>query len=158
MKAFSVLLISALVVLGSAQTDDRVVVNIYSESLCPDCMDFFETSFKQAVNTADFELICKYDVFPYGNAHQTKVGSEWQFTCQHGAEECYGNLLEVCAFYYLDDSIKYKWLVCLEEQISVSYNFNTAAQTCYMTYGVSTATATSISDCVKGTQGNDLQH
>lgn len=35
-------------------------------------------------------------IYPYGNANERQVGSEWEFTCQHGADECDGNMVETC--------------------------------------------------------------
>lgn len=32
---------------------------------------------------------------PYGNAKESQQGSTYTWTCQHGTNECFGNLLEV---------------------------------------------------------------
>ena len=35
-------------------------------------------------------------LYPYGNAHENRTaGGEWEFSCQHGEQECRGNILEV---------------------------------------------------------------
>lgn len=35
-------------------------------------------------------------LIPFGNAKESQKDGKWVFECQHGAEECYGNLLEAC--------------------------------------------------------------
>lgn len=50
------------------KSDDRVKIDIYTESLCPDCIEFMEGSFEKAVNLEDFRTICDYNIYPYGNA------------------------------------------------------------------------------------------
>jgi len=35
-------------------------------------------------------------IYPYGNANERQAGSEWTFSCQHGAQECDGNMVETC--------------------------------------------------------------
>lgn len=71
----------------------KVKIDLYSESLCPDCLAFIRGSLKTAANTKDFWKICDFNVIPYGNARTAKNGTSWAFTCQHGARECQGNLI-----------------------------------------------------------------
>lgn len=76
---------------------EKVKVDLYSESLCPDCLAFIKSSLKTAANTKDFWKICDFNLYPYGNAKRSQNGSLWNFTCQHGVKECQGNLIEACA-------------------------------------------------------------
>jgi hypothetical protein len=75
---------------------DRVNFTIYYETLCADCRQFIITQVWFAYQAvAD---IVNLTFIPYGNAHEvyrpeTKL---YQFYCQHGADECYGNLIHVC--------------------------------------------------------------
>lgn len=76
---------------------DEVTVDVFIESQCPGCMSFVNNSLKRALATPDFEKIAIIKLYPYGNARQTQqADGSWSFTCQHGAVECYGNLLEAC--------------------------------------------------------------
>ena len=74
---------------------DRVNLSIYYETLCPDCREFIAS---QVWNAYQSILdIVNITFVPYGNAKElyrpeTKL---YQYYCQHGAEECYGNLIHV---------------------------------------------------------------
>ena len=74
--------------------DGKVKIDLYSEPLCPDCLQFIRGSLKTAANTKDFWKICEFNLIPYGNARRTQNGSNWAFTCQHGVKECLGNVIE----------------------------------------------------------------
>ena len=63
-----IILLLSIVLL--ALSDDRVNIDIYTESLCPDCVQFLEISFKKAINVKDFDKICNFRILPYGNAKQ----------------------------------------------------------------------------------------
>ncbi len=79
----------------TAERNDRVNLSIYYETLCPDCRQFITT---QVWNAYQSILdIVNITFVPYGNANElyrpeTKL---YQYYCQHGAEECYGNLIHV---------------------------------------------------------------
>jgi interferon gamma-inducible protein 30 len=75
--------------------NDLVNLSIYYETLCPDCRQFISTQVWNAYQT--ILDIVNITFVPYGNARElyrpeTKL---YQFYCQHGAEECYGNLIHV---------------------------------------------------------------
>jgi interferon gamma-inducible protein 30 len=63
-----IILLISLILL--AFSDDRVNIDVYTESLCPDCVEFLEKSFKNAIGVKDFEKICNFRILPYGNAKQ----------------------------------------------------------------------------------------
>lgn len=95
--------------------DDRVLIELYSESLCPDCMQFILGSFSKAVKTQDIFKISDIRVYPYGNARWAQNGSTYSFTCQHGAKECQGNIIEVCALRLYDPEKQgLPFIICLE--------------------------------------------
>jgi interferon gamma-inducible protein 30 len=97
MKYLLVVILLSVCLSWTAPNDDRVRIELYSESLCPDCLNFILGTFKKAVNTADIYKIADIRVYPYGNARWAKNGSTYSFTCQHGVKECEGNIIEVCA-------------------------------------------------------------
>jgi interferon gamma-inducible protein 30 len=150
-----VILALFLATLSVSLADDRVQIYLYFESLCPGCRQFITGSFKEAIYTADFDKICDYKIFPYGNAHQRQVGDEWVFTCQHGEDECYGNLLENCALKYIPFNENYKYVICLEEIIDSVSGWDEAAQQCATEFGIDLKP---IYSCIQGKEGNELVH
>ena len=41
---------------------------------------------------------------PYGFAETTEVdGGGYEFSCQHGADECYGNIVQACTIAHTED-------------------------------------------------------
>ena len=76
-------------------TTEIVNLSIFYETLCPDCRKFITS---QVWNAYQSILdIVNITFVPYGNAKElyrpeTKL---YQYYCQHGPEECYGNLIHV---------------------------------------------------------------
>ena len=77
--------------------DDKVHIDLFYESLCPDCQKFIQGSVKKALATPDIWKIADFILYPYGNAKTAQNGSSWAITCQHGVRECEGNVIEACA-------------------------------------------------------------
>lgn len=117
-----IVFLAALVLLATAKlipNDDRVLIELYSESLCPDCISYIEGSFAKAIKTADIFKIADIRVYPYGNARWAQNGSTYAFTCQHGVRECEGNILEVCALnLYEPEQYAIPFIVCFEGSTS----------------------------------------
>ena len=75
---------------------DLVNFTLYYETLCPDCREFVSTQLWSAFQSVG--SIMNLTLVPYGNAKETyrQETKLWQFSCQHGSEECWGNLLHSC--------------------------------------------------------------
>jgi len=75
--------------------NDKVNVTLYYETLCPYCQQFITTQVAQAFSTI-LDII-NITLVPYGNAHETYQPDTqlYQYVCQHGADECLGNLIHV---------------------------------------------------------------
>jgi len=59
--------------------------------------------------------MCDLQAYPYGNAKERRTNKGWEYTCQHGADECVGNMVEVCALNMIKDQLtRLQFLVCLE--------------------------------------------
>ena len=112
-----------------------------------------KSSLKTAASTKDFWKICEFNFYPYGNARRTQNGSSWAFTCQHGARECQGNLIEACAirkFDYYTQGIPFS--ICLEENTT---DFVAQGQRCAAKYSMDWNT---INTCANGAEGNKLMY
>ena len=77
------------------QSDSKLKIKLFAESLCPYCV-MAVGKFETAIQNGLLE-IADVEYYVAGNAKVTgKSGNMWQFTCQHGQNECYGNALESC--------------------------------------------------------------
>ena len=135
----------------SYSTAQKVNFTLYYESLCGGCRDFIKTQYYPA-----FKLIGSImnpHLVPYGNAYETQQGGVWVYTCQHGEEECIGNLIETCAMYFHPNaSVFFPFIHCVES--SSSYP-RVAAPTCAQQYQLD---YTKIQSCANGNLGNELEH
>lgn len=78
--------------------NDRVNFTLYYETLCPDCRQFVSTEVWRAFQS--IASIVNFTFVPYGNAREVYRPETqlYQFYCQHGSDECYGNLIHVMKF------------------------------------------------------------
>lgn len=81
---------------------NRVALDVYYESLCPDSRNFLVNQLApkwQYLSTfVDLRLI------PFGKAtYSPNSAGGWDFSCQHGASECAGNILHACGIKYSKD-------------------------------------------------------
>ena len=128
-----------------------VSFTLYTESLCPDCTDFMEKQLCPAFK--DVGSIMNLGFVPYGNAKEQQQGDKWEFTCQHGPEECYGNLIQTCAIHYHPDSTVYfPFIYCVQSSSNLP---SESAPICASKFGLS---YDEIQSCVDGPLGNSLEH
>ena len=82
-----------------AATATDVNLTIYYESLCP-----------ASIATVVHQLYPAWTVFgaklnvlhkPFGKANWTETDDAIEFTCQHGEDECYGNMAQACLLHLL---------------------------------------------------------
>ncbi|CAD8135685.1 unnamed protein product [Paramecium pentaurelia] len=143
----------------------RLSVDIYTESLCPDCMVFLLNSLTEAVDTPDIEQMVHIRVVPYGNVKRVynQATGKWQFTCQHGSVECYGNYVQLCGQSILaskyptnNEILQAQWAICIDRRIFKPYTntrFDEAASLCAADFGIS---GTAVKECATGDQGYKL--
>lgn len=53
-------------------------------------------------------------MIPFGNGKIDKEGGSYSFSCQHGEEECQGNIIETCAFELYSEPVAWQYILCLE--------------------------------------------
>jgi len=101
----------ALCVVGAA-AQAKVQVGIYTESLCPGCQQFITGGMAQAMQAVGLMNITDIHFVPFGNA---KENADKTFTCQHGANECKGNMIQACAMNaYPSQAATWPFILCLE--------------------------------------------
>ena len=133
-------------------------ITIYMESLCPYCIQFITTSIKEFYTKVTKPNLAYIEIIPYGNAKEVYDSStnKYSFTCQHGDNECYGNLISTCSLNVLGRINGQLNIICLLENI---YNFNRNFDIT-LEYCLSSQPdiLQEIKDCVKSDIGNIYQH
>ncbi len=93
---------------------------------------------------------------PYGNAEESfdVENDVWLFKCQHGEEECAGNLFQTCLIHsYPDVSIHFPVIDCIESDDEE--NFISLSIQCSNKFNINYHL---VSHCMKSRLGNALQH
>lgn len=136
------------------QVSAPVKVELYYESLCPDCQDFINNQFYYTWRLLQNSGILSIEMIAYGNAHETQLSSgEWKYTCQHGPKECEGNLIENCimdAAGY-NDTLYMPVIFCMENSTDPVFYASKCVNAANMDWN-------SIKKCSAGSQGNALMH
>ena len=152
----SIILLSVLIAsITCAQAQERLQISLFTESLCPYCIQVLTTSVANAVNAPGFFDMVDFQIYPYGNAREIQLGSNWTFTCQHGPNECYGNSLENCAKVYYSPADFWNWLICVEAGVESTGNFDISGLTCSQQLNLDFNT---VQNCAGDSQGNALVH
>ncbi|XP_029970501.1 gamma-interferon-inducible lysosomal thiol reductase [Salarias fasciatus] len=129
--------------------EDPVQVEVYIESLCPDCRMFVsEMLFPTWLMLNDIMTVT---LVPYGNAEETFDGKKYIFECQHGEQECLGNMIETCLLNMTKAA--FQIINCMESAADVIK----AAESCANAYSPELDWA-GVMTCVKGDLGNALMH
>lgn len=131
-------------------------IDIYIESLCPDCTGFISSSFADFYNY-NVPNLAEVNFIPFGNAQEKfdEATQKWLFTCQHKENECYGNLIETCAINILGRVRSYEILICIESNIfKYDKDFDEVLKNCVY----DDRQLESIKSCVSGDWGNKYQH
>lgn len=133
----------------SHQKADKVDVVVYYESLCPYCRQYLSLmAFPTLVMLDD---IMTLTVVPYGNAREKYDSHKYVFDCQHGEQECLGNMIEACLLNMTNGA--FPVIFCMES----SSNVVKSAQACVELYAPELDWG-SVMKCVEGDLGNSLMH
>ena len=154
---FTIILILSLISI-SFQQKHIPKIQIYIESLCPDCYFFITKSFKSFYENVKNPNLAEIEFIPYGNAQEVYNSQNklWEFTCQHGEPECYGNLIETCAIQTLGKIKSYETIICLESNIEeYDFDFDKTLEYCMTNDQTNLGL---IKECVSSDIGNYYQH
>jgi len=104
--------------------------------------------------------------FPYGNAKESQnADGTWTYTCQHGVNECIGNMYEACAIEHYNTTTGkvptwWPFIYCMYK--SQDAGNATVAEKCATNNGINwqTVTTCASTDPQKGSKedGNPLMH
>ncbi|KAK2831831.1 hypothetical protein Q7C36_016917 [Tachysurus vachellii] len=135
---------------NTSRIADNVNVSLYYESLCPGCREFLVMQLMPTfIMLSD---IMNMDLIPFGNAEEKQVGDKYEFTCQHGPDECLGNMIETCVMNKVPDAAV-PVIYCME----AADNVVKAAESCLALFSPQTKFS-DIMACVNGNEGNQLMH
>lgn len=130
-------------------------IDVLIESLCPDSVKFIKNSFKTYFSNKDYGKLANVQFYPFGNGKEWKEGDKWKFECQHGENECYGNLIQTCALRKLQKEKAFNLMVCHYENImNNDQDFDKTTKQCLSNEEDRNIVYT----CVKGDEGNVFQH
>ncbi|ODM99827.1 Gamma-interferon-inducible lysosomal thiol reductase [Orchesella cincta] len=132
------------------EANNSVTINLYYESLCPDCVDFI--SRKLCPLWEDMSNYLRIDFVPYGNAETivSKTG-EISFECQHGPPECEANFIHDCALKHLSYKESIKFICCMESRHSAHGTAEICAEELEVDYAP-------IKTCAAGPEGIKLHY
>lgn len=132
------------------QTAAPVKIDVYYESLCPDCIGYIvDVLYPSSVLLGS---IVDVTVIPYGNAQEKIDGKKYLFTCQHGAQECLGNMIQACLL-NLTKTNAFNVIFCMESAEDVI----NATKACVEVYAPQLPFG-KLWSCVNGDLGNQLMH
>ena len=108
------------------------IINVYYESLCPGCSKFIRENFKRYLDNKKLNSTI-INFIPAGFSTETYNSTSrlYEFSCHHGPNECYGNIVSACFIDILGRVNSYQYLVCLETLgIRLQGNFTKAVDMC----------------------------
>lgn len=133
-------------------TAEPVNFTLYYESLCNGCRDFIKDQLFHTYMALG-ESVMNLTLVPYGNAKERKtIFGHWKFNCQHGREECVGNVIETCALNMeKNKSVSFQFIHCMEG----IGEYPNAAKKCAPKFNINYDT---LMTCANGDQGAELEH
>ena len=143
LKAAAVLLLAV-----SVAAQEKANIRFYGESLCPFCQATVPL-FAEAVATPGISEILDFQYVAYGNAQWN--GGNVQ--CQHGPNECFGNIAENCATNVTAyNPVKYlPFVQCVENGQQIT---QALVDTCLAKSNIEAA---KVNSCIKGPLGKVLE-
>lgn len=144
------------------KTTTNLKIEILVESLCPYSIKFINESFANFFHTPNSDKLAEVIIYPFGNGKQkfNETTGLYEFKCQHGINECYGNLIQVCAMNILKNSHdSYEFLICSYSKIKEhKKDFDKNLKFCLNELKYEEEYEEKIKECSKNKDGNRLMH
>jgi interferon gamma-inducible protein 30 len=155
-KILLIILQASLLVISCTNNNKNIPqIDVYVESLCPDCQNFIKDSFSLFLQNPSYAQLANVNFIPFGNAKENKVGDKYEFTCQHGPNECYGNTVNNCALSKLSHEDGLSFMVCFDRAVvKYSRDIKRALSECIEDQQLHDK----ISTCADNEEGNNLMH
>lgn len=138
-------------------SQNKLKIDMFTESLCPYCRSFLMESFKSAYKAKELSSFVDFNLYIYGNAQQTKKDHGWVFECQHGEKECKGNLMLNCALNLTQNKEQgMEFVFCFEENIKAfSKDVDKTGEFCSQSHDVD---LNEIKNCMNSDVGVGIMH
>lgn len=154
-----------LIVFFTAQVFARneskpVQLDLFYEALCPDCTGFVTSQLYPTWKALRRHGIFSVSLYPFGNAKETLLpNGTYQYTCQHGEDECKGNLLEACIIKKanFDANAYMSTIACIEDEVMSGENIEDAVNMCLRFY-MPMKSNSWVNECANGPEGARLMH
>jgi len=158
----------------ATKTLGNVTIDLYYESRCPDCVEFINNTLAPLWRNADLRDHLTLTMNPYGNSmsipvknvsegyrffHPNTTGAGWDYVhiCQHGTDECFGNLVHACALKSdeVHQSQAMELIFCMADDAMKEQpsGIEKASYECMAKAGIDQKP---IKECVQSTHGNKL--
>lgn len=139
-------------VVTTPKPDLKVVkLDVYYECLCPDSRYFVLHQLLPTLEAVGSML--EVNMWPYGKATTRVTSDGYEFDCQHGEQECIGNMFHACVEEKVEDAAKR--LEMIKCMISDNYEPENSAKNCASESGVDFQ---EILTCATGAQGQELHY
>ena len=137
-----------------------VNLDLYYESLCPDCSGFIHEQLIPTWNRLRNTGIFTLSLYPYGNARETKLANgTYVYKCQHGEDECFVNFIEACVIKQKKfNTREYLPIIgCIERGIQEGGSVKGVVKTCILDQDDAKSFSW-IMECALGPEGQRLMH
>merc|ERR1712203_1348494 len=155
-KMFFLLLLNLSLGKGLA-AQPTAELTVYYEALCGDSINFVTTQLTPAWEIFGEDLVINFK--PFGKANWTENGESWDFVCQHGPDECFGNKAQACILAHepYDARTVVPLIDCLMRTHTRQSRPDPAVGPCLAELGLDVPPE-AIMDCAAGDQGSELLH
>ncbi len=135
-------------------TRHRPKINIVEESLCPFCISYSASILRELLNIPNFQNLVNLNFYYFGNssARYNKEKRRYDFKCQRGPNECYGNGLLTCAKKIFHKENAFIYTLCIFENINTfGQDFDKTNEYCMKE---NPDELKELNSCVKSKRGN----
>ncbi|XP_069783854.1 gamma-interferon-inducible lysosomal thiol reductase-like isoform X3 [Narcine bancroftii] len=95
------------------KVSEPVHISLYYECLCEGCRGFLVLQLFPTWLLLN--EVMNVTLVPYGNTMERNESGKWIFNCQHGQEECTGNMIEACLMHTLQNVKRFFPIIfCME--------------------------------------------
>jgi len=145
----------------------KMHIQVYYETKCPYCVLFMNSSLNALWQDSTLRESLNISLYPYGNAQRVPVKNisagykfwhpdvekkENVYICQHGSDECLGNLIQACAIHIAPQEKHMAFIGCMNSKLT-EQSVEMCSYDCMDQNGIS---KTEMQECVNGKQGDDI--